>query len=81
MEMQKQEKGWLTLESEEGQRILKETKDKGEYCSYDVIWPYFEKQKHDTFCGIQSTVILLNSFHSKPVYSEEHLTTRLCSQL
>eukprot|EP01089_Gocevia_fonbrunei_P022511 TRINITY_DN9134_c0_g1_i1.p1 TRINITY_DN9134_c0_g1~~TRINITY_DN9134_c0_g1_i1.p1 ORF type:complete len:219 (-),score=37.03 TRINITY_DN9134_c0_g1_i1:24-680(-) len=61
----------IPLSQKEGQDILAEVQGNSNAATqYDKIAPFFAKQQNCTFCGIQTTCIILNTLNS---YPERHV--------
>ena len=58
-----------SLSSEKGQEILKESEKEG-LSNFDRVFKYFGQQTLSTFCGVQSSCIVLNSINDDKKYSE-----------
>ena len=58
-----------SLSSEKGQEILKESEKEG-LSNFNRVFKFFGQQKASTFCGVQSSCIVLNSVIDDKKYSE-----------
>lgn len=58
-----------SLSSEKGQEILKESEKEG-LNNFNRVYKFFGQQTSSTFCGVQSSCIVLNSVIDDKKYSE-----------
>ena len=63
-------KNLICLETKEGRDMLDRSTEDG-LNDYEVMKKYFGKQHHNTFCGVQSCCIILNTLSDAPEYNEE----------
>jgi len=66
-ELLKLPEGQLSLESKTGMKYLQESINN----DYQVITPYFETQSHVTYCGVATSVAVINALTGKKVISQE----------
>ena len=59
----------VSLSSKKGQEILKESEKEG-LSNFNRVHKYFGQQTCNTFCGVQSSCIVLNSLIDAKKYSE-----------
>jgi len=63
------------LASKLGYKLCKESLTSGTSC-FELISPFYKKQQNYTFCGIASSVIVLNASQQRETFNEETMFQR-----
>ena len=70
----------VSLSSKEGMDLLEKSRDQN--CSkHEKIHKYFGKQDHNTFCGVKSACIVLNSILDSDVHKEDSLLSEVSGDI
>ena len=70
----------VSLSSKEGMDLLEKSRDQN--CSkHEKIHKYFGKQDHNTFCGVKSACIVLNSVLDSDVHKEDSMLSEVSGDI